>query len=82
MPAFPREEIEDVMKNWIDANKEAERIGDWRIWPCSTPTMRPTGGCRAKEDVMCVGIDESVTSPWARRWRASRVEVPVRARID
>ena len=59
MPAFPREEIEDVMKNWIDANKEAERIGDWRIL-ASFYTDDATYGWNVgpKEDVMCVGVDE------------------------
>ena len=59
MPAFPREEIEDVMKNWIDANKEAERIGDWRIL-ATFYTDDATYGWNVgpKEDVMCVGIDE------------------------
>src|ERR1700723_2155986 len=59
MSAFPREEIEDVMKNWIDANKEAERIGDWRIL-ASFYTDDATYGWNVgpKEDVMCVGIDE------------------------
>jgi hypothetical protein len=59
MPVFPREELEDVMKRWIDANQEAERIGDWRIL-ASFYTDDATYGWNVgpKEDVMCVGIDE------------------------
>jgi hypothetical protein len=59
MSAFPREELEDVMKRWIDVNEEAERIGDWRIL-ASFYTDDATYGWNVgpKEDVMCVGIDE------------------------
>ena len=31
MPAFPREELEEMMQRWLDANRRAEEIGDWRI---------------------------------------------------
>ena len=31
MPAFAREELEDMMQLWLDTNRRAEAIGDWRI---------------------------------------------------
>ncbi len=29
MPAFPREELEEMMKRWVAANDESGRTGDW-----------------------------------------------------
>jgi hypothetical protein len=59
MPSFPREELEDFVKRWLEANREAERTGDWRIL-ASFYTDDATYGWNIgpKEDVMCVGIDE------------------------
>ena len=59
MPAFPRAELEDVVQRWLDANREAERTGDWRIL-ANFYTEDATYGWNIgpKEDVMCVGIDE------------------------
>ena len=30
MPAFPREEMEEMVRRWIDANERAEAAGDWK----------------------------------------------------
>ena len=30
MPAYPREELEQMMQRWLDTNKKCEEIGDWR----------------------------------------------------
>lgn len=30
MPAFPREELEEMMRRWKQANLDAEAAGDWR----------------------------------------------------
>jgi hypothetical protein len=30
MPALPRELLEDFIARWMDANREAERKGDWK----------------------------------------------------
>jgi hypothetical protein len=59
VPAYPREELEDVVARWLDANREAERTGDWRIL-ADFYTDDATYGWNIgpKEDVMCVGIDE------------------------
>ena len=29
MPAFPRKEMEEMVRRWIAANDEAGRTGDW-----------------------------------------------------
>jgi hypothetical protein len=29
MPAFPREEMEEMVERWLQANKDAEAAGDW-----------------------------------------------------
>jgi hypothetical protein len=59
MPSFPRQELEDVVARWLDANREAERTGDWRVL-ADFYTDDATYGWNIgpKEDVMCVGIDE------------------------
>ena len=30
MPAFPREELEEMMRRWKQANLDAEAAGDWK----------------------------------------------------
>lgn len=59
MPSFPRAELEDVVDRWLEANREAERTGDWTIL-AQFYTDDATYGWNIgpKEDVMCVGIDE------------------------
>src|SRR5690625_1830847 len=59
MPSFPRAELEDVVDRWLEANREAERAGDWTIL-AQFYTDDATYGWNIgpKEDVMCVGIDE------------------------
>ncbi|GFG74347.1 nuclear transport factor 2 family protein [Mycobacterium botniense] len=59
MAGFPREELEDVVGRWLEANREAERRGDWRIL-ADFYTDDATYGWNIgpKEDVMCIGIDE------------------------
>ena len=29
MPAFPRDEMEEMVRRWVAANDEAGRTGDW-----------------------------------------------------
>jgi hypothetical protein len=59
MPSLPREVLEDFVDRWLDANREAERTGDWRIL-ADFYTDDATYGWNIgpKEDVMCVGINE------------------------
>ena len=33
MPAFPRDELEEMLRRWIAANDEAGRTGDWSKMP-------------------------------------------------
>ena len=59
MPSFPREELEDVVERWLEANREAERKGDWRgLADFYTDDATYGWNIGPKEDVMCVGIDE------------------------
>jgi hypothetical protein len=59
MPSLEREQLEDFVERWLEANREAERTGDWRIL-ADFYTDDATYGWNIgpKEDVMCVGIDE------------------------
>ena len=31
MPSLPREQLEDFVERWLEANRDAERTGDWRV---------------------------------------------------
>ena len=59
MPSLEREQLEDFVERWLEANREAERTGDRRIF-ADIYTDDATYGWNIgpKEDVMCVGIDE------------------------
>jgi hypothetical protein len=59
VPAFPREELEDVVERWLQANRDAERKGDWRgLADFYTDDATYGWNIGSKEDVMCIGIDE------------------------
>ena len=30
MPAYPREELEEMMERWLQANRDCEAAGDWK----------------------------------------------------
>ena len=30
MPAYPREEMEEMVERWLQANRDAEAAGDWK----------------------------------------------------
>jgi hypothetical protein len=56
---FPREELEDVVERWLEANRESEQTGDWRnLADFYTDDATYGWNIGLKEDVMCVGIDE------------------------
>jgi SnoaL-like domain len=59
MPSLPREQLEHFVERWLEANRDAERTGDWRVL-ADFYTDDATYGWNIgpKEDVMCVGIDE------------------------
>lgn len=59
MPSFPRDELEDVVARWLQANRDAETAGDWRdLAAFYTDDATYGWNIGPKEDVMCIGIDE------------------------
>jgi len=59
MPSLPREMLEDFVQRWLEANREAERKGDWTgLADFYTDDATYGWNIGPKEDVMCVGIDE------------------------
>ena len=54
-----REQLEDWVERWLQANRDAEAAGDWKPM-AEFYTEDATYGWNIgpKEDVMCVGIDE------------------------
>ncbi|MBJ7399275.1 nuclear transport factor 2 family protein [Mycolicibacterium sp.] len=59
MAALPREQLEDFIQRWMDANREAERKGDWKGL-AEFFALDATYGWNIgpKEDVMCLGRNE------------------------
>jgi len=59
MPAFGRQELEDWVERWLEANRVCEQKGDWKPL-ADFYTQHATYGWNIgpKEDVMCVGRDE------------------------
>ena len=59
MPSIAREKLEDFVERWLEANREAERKGDWRgLADFYNENATYGWNIGPKEDVMCVGIDE------------------------
>ncbi|MFD6197061.1 nuclear transport factor 2 family protein [Mycobacteriaceae bacterium NPDC060252] len=59
MPEFPRQELDDVVAEWLQANLDAEKAGDWKpLARFYTDDATYGWNIGPKEDVMCVGIDE------------------------
>ena len=59
MPAFPRAELEEMMRRWIAANDEAGRTGDWGR-SCLRPTLGRGGstgdrGWRGRSHLLALG---------------------------
>jgi hypothetical protein len=56
MTALPREQIEDFVQRWLEANRTAERAGDWTPLADFYADDATYGwNIGPKEDVMCVG---------------------------
>ncbi|MCG5431329.1 nuclear transport factor 2 family protein [Mycobacterium sp. MYCO198283] len=54
-----REQLEDWVQRWLDANREAERIGDWRgLAEFYAEDATYGWNIGPKEDVMCIGRNE------------------------
>ena len=59
MPALDRNRLEDFAQRWLDANREAERQGDWTGLAAFYADDATYGwNIGPKEDVMCVGVIE------------------------
>ena len=59
MAALPREQLEDFVQRWLDANRAAERAGDWTGLADFYAGDATYGwNIGPKEDVMCVGKAE------------------------
>ncbi len=59
MPAFPREELEEMVQRWLDANKRCERLGDWRpLADFYTEDATYGWNTGPNEDFMAVGREE------------------------
>ncbi|OBF92774.1 hypothetical protein A5790_13100 [Mycobacterium sp. 852002-51152_SCH6134967] len=59
MPSLPREALDNWVEQWLEANREAERNGDWKpLAEFYTDDATYGWNIGPKEDVMCVGKDE------------------------
>ena len=59
MAALPREQLEDWVERWLEANRDAEKAGDWKpLADFYTDDATYGWNIGPKEDVMCVGVDE------------------------
>jgi len=59
MPSLPREDLDKWVDQWLEANREAERLGDWKgLADFYTEDATYGWNIGPKEDVMCVGVDE------------------------
>jgi hypothetical protein len=59
MPSIPREELDNWVERWLDANRVCEQKGDWKPLADFYAEDATYGwNIGPKEDVMCVGRDE------------------------
>jgi hypothetical protein len=59
MPAFPREELEEMVERWLGANRTAEEEGDWRgLADLFTEDATYGWNLGPKGEFMAVGRDE------------------------
>lgn len=59
MPSLPRADLDKWVEEWLEANRECERKGDWRpLAEFYTDDATYGWNIGPKEDVMCVGKDE------------------------
>lgn len=58
-PRFSRDELDDVVERWLEANRVAEDCGDWRpLADFFTADATYGWNIGPTDDVMCIGIDE------------------------
>ncbi len=59
MPAYPRAELEQMVETWLQANRDAERLGDWTTMAsCYTEGATYGWNYGPKEHFMAVGRDQ------------------------
>ncbi|VEG38685.1 Uncharacterised protein [Mycolicibacterium flavescens] len=59
MPSLPRQALDNWVEQWLEANRDAERNGDWKpLAEFYTDDATYGWNIGPKEDVMCVGKDE------------------------
>ena len=59
MAALSREQLEEWVERWLQANRDAEKAGDWKpLADFYTDDATYGWNIGPKEDVMCVGSDE------------------------
>jgi hypothetical protein len=59
MPSSTRDQLENWVERWLQANKDAEKAGDWKpLAEFYTDDATYGWNIGPKEDVMCVGKDE------------------------
>ena len=57
--SLPREELEEWVDRWLEANNDCEKAGDWKpLADFYAPEATYGWNIGPKEDVMCVGLDE------------------------
>jgi len=59
MPSLPRADLDKWVDEWLEANRECERKGDWKpLAQFYTDDATYGWNIGPKEDVMCVGRDQ------------------------
>ena len=59
MPSLPRADLDNWVEEWLEANRQCERAGDWKpLAEFYTDDATYGWNIGPKEDVMCVGKDE------------------------
>src|SRR6478752_6385488 len=59
MPSLPREDLDKWVEQWLQANQDAEKAGDWKpLAEFYTEDATYGWNIGPKEDVMCVGKDQ------------------------
>ena len=72
MPAFPRDELEEMMRRWVAANDEAGETGDWsKMSQFYTEDAIYTWNNGDKWEFKASNRQEITTGCSAPRWRGS-----------
>jgi hypothetical protein len=59
MPAFPREELEEMVERWLAANRSCEELGDWKpLAEMFTEDATYGWNLGPREEFMAIGRDQ------------------------